>query len=245
MANTYFPASTDAIIIRRVDVQRVHDYAREHCDLRDYLIIRLPMKIGLRTGEICTFRIEKIDFTNRMFLVLDSKKYKEYPLPLDMVTLQFIKDLVGKRTDGYVFTHKSWGRKRAGKRLLDQTIEAVVENIAEATGVKNFSPRILRHFFAAEWHYIQHKSIELLRRILRHKNLAYTQFYLSRLIFWEDLQREFNGVRNAPFGEPMLNRFYQEHCTRCASQPVCRFIDQMPEWATGCHHFKTMEETRI
>ena len=40
-----------ATVIRRTDIEHVHDYAREHCSGRDYLLVRLPMKVGLRTDS--------------------------------------------------------------------------------------------------------------------------------------------------------------------------------------------------
>jgi len=64
----------EAIVIRRSDIEHVHDFARVHCKLRDFLLIRVPMKIGLRTTEITTLNIEDIDFNTRSFRVLDSKK---------------------------------------------------------------------------------------------------------------------------------------------------------------------------
>jgi hypothetical protein len=250
-----YRGSADAIIVRRVDILRVHDYARQHCDLRDYMLIRLPLKVGLRTGEICSLRIEDIDFCNHAFSVTDSKRKRAYPLPLDPISLQLIQDLVGQRLTGYVFTQKaSWKNARAGKRLTDSTVWIRVKRIAEAAGVNRFNPRLLRHFFAADWN-LQKKNIEVLRRILRHKSLAYTQFYLARLMFWEDVQREYESVQDGPFvgdvksqslqmqsAEPMLSSFYQEWCVNCASMHVCKLIDQTPAWATGCHFYVVKEE---
>ena len=242
----------DAIIIRRADVLKVHDYARQHCCLRDYLLIRLPMKIGLRTGEICSLRVEDINFQERTFQVLDSKKKRLYPLPLDAVTLQLIQDLVGSRREGYVFTRevysRSWSHVKAGLPLRVGTVEVRVKRIAEAAGVKGFTPRLLRHFFAAEW-YRRGGSLELLRRILRHKSLAYTQFYLSRLVYFEDLQGEYQKLQSGPILDeaytpkpPPQTQVTQptlpEVCRTCGNLSICRLVDQMPVWATGCRYYK-------
>lgn len=85
--------SGQTIVIRRVDVEHVEAYARGHRDLRDYLMLRLPKKIGLRTHEIATLKIENIDFQSRSFRVLDSKKKRLYPLLLDILTLELIQEL--------------------------------------------------------------------------------------------------------------------------------------------------------
>jgi integrase len=200
---SYLPGicSDSSIIISRNDVVAVHDYARAKCCARDYLLIRLPMKIGLRTGEICTLRIENIDFERRIFQVLDSKRKQFYPLPLDPVTLDLIQRLVGNRLKGYVFRQwKTWFQKRADRPLDTNSVWIRVRLIAAAAGVDNFSPRILRHYSASEWHR-SGRSLEVLRRILRHKSLAYTQFYLARLVCLEDIQREYDQVMNGPLAE--------------------------------------------
>ncbi|MEM3617925.1 MAG: site-specific integrase [Candidatus Bathyarchaeia archaeon] len=241
----------DAIVIRRADVMRVHDYARQNCCLRDYLLIRLPMKIGLRTGEIVSLRVENIDFNSRSFHVLDSKQKKLYPLPLDPITLELIKQLINGKTEGYVFTRtvysRSWSHKKADKPLHVTTVETVVKKTAEKAGVKRFTPRVLRHFFAAEWHRAG-KSLELLRRILRHKSLAYTQIYLARLVFFEDIQREYESLQAGPLGmgfEPSqptqlvaAEALTPQVCRSCVNMSICKLADKMPEWATGCRFHK-------
>jgi hypothetical protein len=248
-----FNGSSNAVVIRRVDVLRVHDYARQNCDLRDYLLIRLGLKIGLRTGEICTLRIENINFEDRNFNVLDSKRKVLYPLPLDQVTLQLIQDHIGERTEGYVFTQKcSWMHAREDRPLTRSTVWFCMRSIAAKVGVKGFKPRILRQFFAADWA-MQHKNLEVLRRILRHRSLAYTQIYVSKLVFWEDVQNEYDGIQNAPFtgnikappiqtsaAEPLLSSFYQQHCISCDHVHICKLIDQTPPWATGCLYYVPM-----
>jgi site-specific recombinase XerC len=189
----------EAIIIRRSDVERVHAYAREHCSLRDFLIVHLPMEIGLRNSEIRTLRRENIHFENRSFEVLDSKKLELFPLPLDMLSLQLIKDLVGDKTEGYVFTHEgSWTNVKHDMPLSRVEIWQIVHEIAEEAGVKNCNPRILRHYFAAHWIFDLKGNIVVLQRILRHKNLTVTTIYVSKLSFFEDIQKAYEGIRNSP-----------------------------------------------
>jgi len=239
------PAET--IIIRRGDIIRVHDYARVNCEPRDYLLIRLPMKIGLRTGEICTLRIENIDFQSRTFQVLDSKRKKLYPLPLDPVTLELIRLLIGKRLDGYVFRQRqSWTEKCASKPLQPATVWIRVNTIAKEAGVDNFNPRLLRHFFATEWHR-SGRSLEVLRRILRHKSLAYTQFYLARLVFFEDIQQTYDEVMSGPFQPDELNAHARlGPCANCNIVNVCKYAGSLPEHAVGCRYKPKLEsDTKI
>lgn len=251
--------SGQTIVIRRDDVKHIEAYARAHCDLRDYLMIRLPKKIGLRTHEIATLSIEDINFQNRSFQVLDSKKHRFYPLPLDPLTLQLIKDLIGRRDEGVVFLHKNWKRKNQGKPLTNVAVWKAIKTIGEAAGVKGFHPRVLRHYFAAEWVYVQKKSMESLRRILRHKNLRVTHSYLSRLVFFEDVQSEYDEIRSGPFieqprdeefarvtsdFEKSLNPNYQEWCSRCDHEPICKFLTEFcaSKYAGSCKYFMVKEQ---
>ena len=77
-------------------------------------------------------------------------------------------------------------------------------------------------------------SLETLRRILRHKNLAYTQVYLSRLVFFEDIQADYDRVHNIPhirdehkmYSLEMEERGQvelREECLTCPAQSVCKY----------------------
>lgn len=240
------------VVIRRCDVEGIHNYAREHCSLRDFLLIRLPMKIGLRTGEIATLRIENINFETRSFQVLDSKKKALYPLPLDMLTLQLIKDLCGFRTHGYVFKQsRSWKYTKGDNPLTDATIWTVIHKIAREAGVPNFNPRMLRHYFAAQWVRDQNKSVSGLQDILRHESLESTQIYIGRLSFWEDTQKEYDSVRKGPFVETedaVVVQVQQAHakvCSDCGALQVCKYAPNMPECATACSHRVSNQMIRL
>jgi hypothetical protein len=106
---------------------------------------------------------------------------------------------------------------------------------------------------------MQHKNLEVLRRILRHKSLAFTQIYLSRLIFWEDMQQEYERIQDAPFvgrvpvpppqlaaTASLLSPFYQEWCVTCMHARLCKLCDQTPAWALGCRFYikNPMEECK-
>jgi integrase len=236
------PAET--LIIRRGDIIRVHDHARVNCEPRDYLLIRLPMKIGLRTGELCTLRIENIDFNSRTFQVLDSKRKKFYPLPLDPVTLELIRLLIGKRLEGYVFRQrKTWTVKGVDRPLRPNTVWIRVKTIGEEAGVHNFTPRLLRHYFAADWHQ-QKKSLEVLRQIMRHKSLTYTQIYLARLVFFEDIQRAYDEVTSGPFVSEGSHG-NSGPCKDCNIAHVCKYAGSLPDYAVGCCYKPKMENTKI
>jgi integrase len=205
------------------------------------------MKIGLRNSEIRMLRIENIDFEDRTFQVLDSKKYELFPLPLDILTLQLIKDLIGKRQEGYVFTHQgSWTHVKADQPLSRVEIWQIIHDIAEKAGVKRFSPRLLRHYFAAHWIYVEKKNVVTLQGLMRHSDLSVTFFYTRRLTFFEDWQREYDGVKNGPFQE-----FEKESnpvsiedsvCKNCSNLSICKFAP-LPSCVSRCRLFLDITKT--
>ena len=248
----WFHKSTP-IVIRRSDVVKVHDYARINCKLRNYLLIRLPIKIGLRVSEITTLNIEDINFEDRSFQVLDSKKKMFYPLPLDTITLQLIKDLIGDRDEGTVFTRQdNWKIKMQHKRMSRTAAWYLFRGIGLAAGVKGFSPRTCRHYFAAKWHEDMKKTgskktLEGLRRILRHTSLATTQFYLQRLVFFEDIQDQYMEIQEPYIARQEASPFYQKWCSKCRIEAVCKILDQAceSEWATGCKFFVAKQQVKV
>jgi site-specific recombinase XerC len=210
------------------------------------------MTIGLRTGEIATLQIENINFETRSFQVLDSKKKVLFPLPLDMLTLQLIKDLCGFRTHGYVFRQtQSWKYVKGDKPLTVQNIWYVIHKIAREAGVSNFNPRMLRHYFAAHWIYDLHKSVPSLQYILRHESLESTQVYIGRLSFWEDVQREYDSIKKGPFVESeetapvQVQRVHAKMCSDCGAAQVCKHAVNMPECATACSHRISNQMVRL
>ncbi len=241
------------IVIRRTDIKKVHDYARIHCKLRDYLMIRLPMQIGLRVSEIRTLNIEDINFEDRRFQVLDSKKKQFYPLPLDTITLQLIQDLIGDRWEGTVFTREdSLKVARLNKPLSRTAIWYLFDGIGVKAGVEGFSPRLCRHYFSAKWHEDMKKrdskkTLEGLRRILRHTSLTTTQVYLQRLTFFEDLQDQFQEIQEPYIATRQVSDFYREWCSKCRMEPVCKIMDQAcaSEWATGCKFHVPKQQIKI
>lgn len=194
----------DTVVIRRSDVLRVHDYALYHCCPRDYLLIRVLMTTGLRTTEVCTLRLEDIDFQSCTVNVLDSKRHKRYSLPWDMLTLQLIKDLCGDRQRGFVFRRLTKRRdKSSDEPLSRKAVYLRIRQIGMEAGVEGFHPRVLRQFFAAMYYYgdpdlpedkRRRGNLGVLQVMMRHKRPSTTLDYVTGIVFFEDIQREYQRV---------------------------------------------------
>lgn len=254
---TLFLQTSETIILRRADFLRLHDWALNNAPLRDFCIIRVPSRCGLRPGEVQQLRWSQIDFDHLTMNVVDSKNGKTYPIPMDPVTADYLHQLRREIGSDWVFPHdpRSNAWKHYTTYLTYDGLDKIIKKSARRAGCQAWQKMnlyLLRHFFAANWAYpLDGKSpgnLHALSKILRHKSLAYTQVYLSRLVFYEDIQSEYNRRQTGPFSQreeskaetPICgNEFFDKNCRICEHQPTCRFIDQAmtSPWALSCRYF--------
>jgi len=149
-----------------------------------------------------------------------------------------------------VFTHQgSWTNVKQNEPLSRVEIWQIIHDIALEAGVKGFNPRILRHYFAAHWIFDLKGNIVVLQRILRHKNLTVTTIYVSKLSFFEDIQKAYEGIQNQPFyldpnrGELNPRTPMDSICNDCPLYP-CSFSRNapLPSCASECRFKQTKEE---
>ncbi|HEY4674620.1 MAG TPA: site-specific integrase, partial [Candidatus Bathyarchaeia archaeon] len=88
-----FLSGAETILLRRSDLLRLHDYTLNHASLRDFCLMRVPMKAGLRPGEIRCLRWEQVDFETLTLFIVDSKKHRAFPVPMDLATADYLKRL--------------------------------------------------------------------------------------------------------------------------------------------------------
>jgi integrase len=243
------------IQLRRSDFFRLHDYTLHHGPLRDFCMIRVPMKSGLRPGEIRHLRWENVDFEGLTINVSDSKKHQVFPVPMDPLTADYLRQLKADRTEGWVLRRNkkayAWTDLKGPLSLED--LNHTIKKWARLAGCVTWQKmRIydLRHFFAANWVYPADGkpagNLHALSRILRHTTLLNTQIYLSRLVFYEDMQAEYDRLQKGPFVDDRFeeknetpavgNKFFDKFCRLCNHQATCRFIGEAMNspWADGC-----------
>jgi len=242
---------SQTVIIRLNDVAKVYNHAYRKYEqkpskvnLRNFLIIRVARKNGLRNTEIRTLTIERIDFDARIFQVLDSKKHVYFPLPQDMLTLQWIKELIDPRVSGYVFIHfGTYKYARQDKPLTRIQIWQIVHDIAEEVGIHSFSPQNLREAFAYEWYRKMRddpksrKTLKGLQNYMRHTEIKTTGLYMDKFYSPEDLQREFDDDETVPFDENSI-------CNKCPIFETCKFAP-LPSCAESCKYKMKKEELKI
>jgi integrase len=234
--------------ISREDVLRVVEYASKQCSLRDYVLIRLLLKTGMRTFETCTLRIEDVDFERCHFNVLDSKSGCLVNVPLDLETVELLRLFIGERREGYVFNHSgTWNYARAEKPWTKGYVWQLVKRIGKQAGVEGLKPRTFRQYFAANWIYKEKGSIVALQCILRHNSLRSTDCYVSKFVFQEDIEAEYRAHMDN-VARAVNVELLPPVCRDCGNVTICKYIQEINreiwECMSGCK-FKVLNQKPI
>lgn len=197
--------------------------------LRDQLLIELPVKEALRSGEVASLRAEYVDFERGDLRVLDSKKYRLFTIPLDPVVAEHLAEYLRKRgtKEGLVFIPETRrGRPRTQHSPKSQAfgetyLEWVWRKWCKACGIPYMSPRYGRAYFACEWCMgARKKSLKALQMILRHDNVATTEAYLDKIVDYADVKAEFNEGLKSPF----VSECARKDCPLRVSDCHCRMF---------------------
>lgn len=173
--------------------------------LRDYAIINLLLRTGLRTIELIQANVEDVTFKGRQrvllvqgkghydkdnFVVLTPKAYE--PIA------EYLSSRGAVKASEPLFTSESNNSK--GGRLTTRTISQIAKQALQATGLDErcFTAHSLRHTAAVNI-LRAGGSLETAQFTLRHANIATTQIYTATL-------RE--EQRLASSGEAMLDSIY-------------------------------------
>jgi len=158
-------------------------------DKRDHLVVLMAYLTGMRRAELVGLRIGDVDLSAKEILVRGKGSNERIVPMLDELVLyikEYIilrKKLVGNEHDFFFVTNK-------GKPVYDKFIyRLVVKYLAMVTTQKKKSPHVLRHSFATSM-LNNGACIEVLRRLLGHKDLSATQIYTHNS--FENLKRVYN-----------------------------------------------------
>jgi len=173
-------------------------------DSRDYAIISLLLRTGLRTVEVIRANVEDITFkgSQRVLLVQGKgRDEKDNFVLLTDKTYKPIEEYLSNRTDqtsAPLFTSTSNNSK--GERLSTRTISYIAKEGLKAIGLneKQFTAHSLRHTTAVNI-LRAGGSLETAQFTLRHSNPATTQIYTATLTEERRLQNS---------GEALIDSLY-------------------------------------
>jgi integrase len=199
--------------------------------LHDKLVVELPLLEALRTSEVCTLTVEHVDFEHGDLQVLDSKKHQLYPVPLDPTVAQHLAAYIAEKglQSGVVLQRqRKAGRKQQveGGRLTNQAVIQSWWKLCGQAGIPRMSPRMGRAYFAAKWHYVDHKSMYGLMAVLRHNDILATQRYLAKIIDYASVKAEFYRGTKSPFQSRCVN---SDKCPMAAEDCYCKSFNPMLE----------------
>lgn len=176
-------------IIYREDTLRLLAYPKP---IHDQLCLELPCLMGFRAKEVCTWRAEYIDFEHGNTLVMDAKKKQLFLVPLNFQVANHAKKILNGRKEGYVLRSRSTRNK--GEQISPFAVWHVWRKWSIKANLLNyeeFSPVVGRRFFACTWYYWLRLSLIGLSLIMRHSEPRVTLGYVQKLVFYEDLKREY------------------------------------------------------
>ena len=259
-------AEGEPIILVRKQFQQLLHHSNDEEPLRNQLIIDFPTQMGLRTKEIRMTDLEDVDIDRGHLYIRNSKSKHLYPIPLPYSIAEKLEAYRRGRKEGYILKRLlgcSYSHIMKDQPISNKTVWDTWHRVAKRAGVQHpelYTPRLGRHYFAAMWALNpdprKRGNLEVLRRILRHKNLSYTQIYLSRLIFVEDIKAELDRIHEIPSiggdAKNLYNQQYEqaelrEECLTCPAFQVCKYKDELArcEAANGCRfRYKIMERAK-
>ncbi len=143
--------------------------AAEACSMRDYLMLRVLWRTGVRVDELRHIRPRDIEAHNKVVNVTKAKGGKQRRVPLDAETIGQLQDYVmanGIENDASIFP------------LSKQWIRDLVHRYGTVIGVDNVHPHTFRHSFAINS--VRHGvDIRRLQQVLGHSSLNTTAVYLQ------------------------------------------------------------------
>ena len=191
--------------IQAQDLLEYSQSSKEAEALRDYAVINLLLRTGLRTVELTRSNIEDITFKESKrilyiqgkgrdekdnFVILTDKAYS----PIE----QYLKSRGALKSKEPLFTSVS--NNNSGGRLSTRSISKIAKEGLKAIGLndRNFTAHSLRHTTACSL-IRSGASLEEIQGVLRHTNPATTQIYLSTIADETRLRRN---------TEALLDRVY-------------------------------------
>lgn len=153
--------------------------------IRDFAVINLVYACALRISEACNLELKYLDFNKKILYVIDGKggdRIVPIPDPTIKILQEWLEIRPNWKDNPYVFTNVK-GTTRPGqiRPLTTKYYNQLFNRLAEQTGVKLKDgsaphPHTLRHSRAMEL-YDAVQDIELLQKLLGHKNITTTQIY--------------------------------------------------------------------
>ena len=150
---------------------------------RDYAIITLFLKCGLRLSELVGINISNIDFSENRLTVI-GKGNKERTIYLNESCIKAIQDYMSVRPKEGVKVDSKGSNKalflsKRKERISNRMVQYIVERELMKAGLdtSKYSTHKLRHTAATLMYQYGHVDIRALQELLGHESIATTEIY--------------------------------------------------------------------
>jgi site-specific recombinase XerD len=166
------PRGVDATSVRRLLASCDRRTAKGR---RDFAILTLLSRLGLRAGEVVALDLDDIDWSRAVVLVRGkANRLERLPLPTD----------VGKALEGYLIRGRPPGEGRAlflrvlapHRRITKGAVNVIVHAACERASLAPMAPHRLRHTVASEL-LRRGAGLAEIGQLLRHRSAAVTSIY--------------------------------------------------------------------
>jgi integrase/recombinase XerD len=146
---------------------------------RDYAILLLLARLGLRAGEVATLQLDDFDWQHGEVLIRGKgNRHERLPVPEEVgaAVVAYLQRGRPRPTDG---CRAVFLRSRAPWSPLTLSgVQTVVRNAAHRCGLAPVGPRRLRHHAATQ---MQHAGLSLavVAEVLRHHDTRVTRLYVD------------------------------------------------------------------
>ena len=153
--------------------QAATEYSRK-VTLRNVLIIELLFATGMRNSELCSLKVEQINFTDYI-IKIHGKGSKERLIQICNEHIQRLidkyKSIIDVMGNEYFFTN------RLHHQLSDQSVRYMISNYAQNANIsQHITPHMFRHSFATLL-LEEDVDIRYIQQMLGHSSITTTQIY--------------------------------------------------------------------
>ncbi len=156
---------------------------------RDYLIMRLMLKAGLRAAEVVSLRPEHVDLMSGKVMVREGKGAKDRTLWVGEELIGELEEWMDRRPESDWLLPTRKGTKVATSHLR-RSVKRYARD-ADIDEVERVSPHTLRHTFATCL-YRESGRIRVVQKALGHSDLSTTMIYTH--IVDEELESAMKGL---------------------------------------------------
>jgi integrase/recombinase XerD len=163
---------------------------------RDYAILMLLSRLGLRAGEVIRITLEDIDWrAGELRVVGKADQVDKLPLPADVgeAVADYLRYGRARTSSRYLFITV---RAPFTKLALNTSISGIVERACRRAGIEPFGPHRLRHAVACDL-LAEGASLAEIGQLLRHRSERATAIYAKA-----DIEALRQLARSSPAGEP-------------------------------------------